>query len=170
MATVEENEDSIVVTVDEPDFIVISDIGDSLEVNDVPDEINNIVDAPIVSITQINGIGQLTSKQAFVDIPRGSVVAVENEKYILADHTIITTVNAVVGIATQDTLAGNLCEVAQIGKVQYNSWSWTQDLPLFVSTAGEMTQTPPTTGYSLIVGVAVTPTEINFEIKTPVVL
>lgn len=170
MATVEENEDSIIVTVDEPDEVIISDIGDSLDVSDAPDHLQNINDAPVVSVTQYTGIGQLTSKPAGEEITQGKVVACIGGEFFHADNTNLAMTNAIVGVAMATYPLGGTAQVLQIGKVENIGWTWTPDLPLFLSTDGDMTQTPPITGFSIIIGTAITATEINFEIKTPVVM
>jgi hypothetical protein len=170
--TVTETDDGVTVESSETDDIVITDLGDgeSIEVSDSVDEVQNINDAPNVSITNIDGIGQLTSKPAGEDLGQGKIVAVSGNTFVLADNDVIAHVNAIVGITLSATLTGNTAQVLQIGKVTNNTWSWTPDQPLFVGSNGDMTQTPPATGFVQVVGVAVTATEINFEIKTPVVL
>lgn len=44
--------------------------------------------------------------------------------------------------------------VTTFGQVTVGSWRWTVGLPVFLSTGGMMTQTPPPNGYSVVVGVA----------------
>ena len=50
------------------------------------------------------------------------------------------------------------------------SWAWTPNQPIFVGMGGVPTQTAPSTGFHAPIGVAVSPTAMVVQIKTPVVL
>lgn len=167
--SVTDTPDGIVVVKDSLDAYLINDSVDSVKVNDSV-EPYKIYDVQKVNNITINGVGILTSKTAGEIISAGKVVSVSNNTLIKADNTVLSTVNSVIGITTISANQGDVITAFQVGKIINLSWSWTPDLPLFVSTNGDMTQTVPTTGYSMIVGIAISATEINFEIKTPVVL
>lgn len=74
----------------------------------------------------------------------------------------------VLGLTTGSVVLGALGEVQITGTYQEPSWAWTVGLPVFVSIDGVLTQTPPTSGQTLIVGWAATPTKIVIDKQTPI--
>jgi hypothetical protein len=89
---------------------------------------------------------------------------------IYAGKDSLTDSDIVLGLTLEAADAGAPARVLVSGPVTESSWSWTPDLPIFLSSAGLMTQTPIAEGFSLIVGKAVSATEIYFGIKMPIIL
>ncbi|MDN6885278.1 hypothetical protein QMO14_16860 [Variovorax sp. CAN2819] len=89
---------------------------------------------------------------------------------IYADHTVVADANVVLGITRGAAAAGALAQIQFGGLMTEPSWAWTPDQPVFVGLAGVLTQTPPTSGFSLIVGIATLPTQILIGAKAPIVL
>ncbi len=89
---------------------------------------------------------------------------------VYADQNTVPDAVCVLGISKGAASAGAEVQVQLMGTMDEPSWSWTPDQPLFVGPAGTLTQTPPATGYRLIVGVALTATKINIGLKMPIIL
>lgn len=89
---------------------------------------------------------------------------------VYADKDSAPDDNMILGITTKAVGAGVSVPVQTMGLMEESSWSWTPDLPIFLSNAGLMTQVAPSTGFIIIVGKAVSATEIYIGIKMPIVL
>lgn len=63
---------------------------------------------------------------------------------------------SVYGITINAGNIGDPIDVVLSGEIQEASWSWTQNLPIYLSTSGQLTQTAPTTGAVVELGIAVT--------------
>jgi hypothetical protein len=78
------------------------------------------------------------------------------------------------GLTTAAASEGALVPVQSEGRVTEAGWSWTPDMPVFLGQGGQLTQVPPTPvgspqpRFILIVGVAVSPTQVNLDFKTPI--
>jgi hypothetical protein len=97
-----------------------------------------------------------------------AIVVINNLAYH-ADQSNPAHLSLVRGITVQSAIAGDNVIVQIGGPVQEPSWSWTPNLPIFVGINGQLTQTPPTTGWLLEIGVADTTTKIIVEPKIPFV-
>lgn len=91
-------------------------------------------------------------------------------KLIYADSSISGHANKVMGMITNATTLDELVNVYTTGTITEMSWSWNIDEPLYLSTNGQLTQTPPTTGFLLIVGFPVTSTKIFIDLVSPIIL
>lgn len=65
------------------------------------------------------------------------------------------------GLTMTSATSGTNVEVQKSGEFTNNTWAWDNTKLIWLSTSGELTQTPPTTGYSLIIGKPITATKIN---------
>ena len=74
------------------------------------------------------------------------------------------------GITTGAAAAGDAINVQASGEMTEVSWNWTPGLPVFLGTNGLLTQTPPVSGFQLVLGVAISPTKLAINIKQPIVL
>ena len=89
---------------------------------------------------------------------------------IYADCETLADASLVLGITQGAAIDGAPVLVQTMGLMTEPSWSWTPDLPVFVGSAGVLTQTPPPTGYRLIVGIATRADQIHIGLKMPIVL
>ena len=78
--------------------------------------------------------------------------------------------NEFLGITTGASLQGDEATVRPYGIMDEPSWNWDVTIPIFLGVNGVLTQTPPTSGFLLIVAKALLPTEIFIDPKTPIVL
>lgn len=76
-----------------------------------------------------------------------------------------TDVPAIVGVAYTSATNGNAITVMKQGQLTEALWSWTPGLPIYCGlTGGAFTQTAPTTGAVVVVGVALSATTIDVDI------
>lgn len=87
-----------------------------------------------------------------------------------ADSATVAQANSVVGLSTGAASAGAPVTVQYAGPLVEPSWNWTPNLPVFCGLLGALTQTAPTAGFSLVVGIAMDATSILVGVKQPTVL
>lgn len=82
----------------------------------------------------------------------------------------LASANNILGMTLNAAADGDTLTVIQSGKVTEPSWTFTPDTHLFCGVDGTLTQTQPATGFSLVVGIALSPTELLLGIKQPIVI
>lgn len=87
-----------------------------------------------------------------------------------AHHNDVAGASSILGITLHAAEAEAPINVAASGEIFEPSWAWVVDAPIFVGVAGVLTQTPPPTGFLLVVGVATSPTSMLVSIKQPIIL
>lgn len=87
-----------------------------------------------------------------------------------ADSTDLTHVDRVLGMTSGAASLGGSVGIQILGEIIEVSWSWTLNQPIFLSTSGQLTQTAPTTGFSLVVGFPITSTSMVLSIQRAVIL
>jgi len=131
-----------------------------------------------ITVTQVQASGPSKSieiKAGGLGIgPRGlpgnslSVVAAE----VLGGHRVVTiqglhatpaTANEIAGITTGASGIGATADVVTQGLLTEGSWTWTPGAPIFVGSAGILTQSPSTVGPMRRVAWAISPTQINVD-------
>jgi hypothetical protein len=91
-------------------------------------------------------------------------------KAVYADNTTMTHVSKVLGMTVGSAVLDAAIDILRWGELEEPSWSWTLDLPIFLSTSGLLTQTPPTTGFSQIIGFPVSATKAYISLREPIIL
>jgi hypothetical protein len=89
---------------------------------------------------------------------------------IYADASTPSLASSVLGITTGATEIGGAMAVQCDGEMVEPSWTWEQNKPIFCGPNGVLTQTAPTSGFSLVVGIATSPTSIVVSVKQPILL
>lgn len=84
-----------------------------------------------------------------------------------ADSSTTADAACVLGLSTAAALNGAPVDIQYSGEITEPSWSWTPSLPVFCGLNGLPTQTPPTLGFQLVIGVATSATSIFMAIKQP---
>jgi len=97
-------------------------------------------------------------------------VILEDEKVYYADCTTLSHAKRILGITTGAAMVGVLANVQVSGELTEPSWSWTLDVPVWLSTTGLLSQTPPLSGFSLTVGFPVSATKLLVRISEPIFL
>lgn len=79
------------------------------------------------------------------------------------------TTDGVVGITSKAAELGAKAQITMFGPLTEPTWSWSPG-PIFLGVNGILTQTPPTNGVGLILGYALTPTQMIVRIEDEVLL
>lgn len=85
-----------------------------------------------------------------------------------ADSADSGTAGKAIGITAASAVAGATIAIQVIGELN-GFFGLTPDLPVYLSTSGTLTQTPPLSGYIQKMGVAINPTTLLINIAEPIV-
>lgn len=85
-----------------------------------------------------------------------------------ADSSTPAHANSVLGITTGAASAGAPVFVQLSGLMTEPTWNWLPEQPVFCGLLGALTQSQPTSGFSLVVGVATSPTSLAVGVKQPI--
>lgn len=114
--------------------------------------------------------GNATQVVAGVTISANTAIALVNGQAVPAQSSEATQAGNVVGISQNGGPAGTLIDIQQLGEMSLSSWNWVLGNPIFVGPNGPLTQTPPTAGFSQIVGVPISATSISIGLQAPVLI
>jgi hypothetical protein len=121
--------------------------------------------------------GETGDSTNFVVYPAGQilsghrmVVLDSDGKAIYADRTIPEHANKVFGMTIGAAMQDADANIQIMGELTEPSWAWTLDIPIWLSVNGLLTQTIPTSGFSLIIGFPITATKIFIDIHEPIFL
>lgn len=89
---------------------------------------------------------------------------------IYADGGSVGTAFSVLGISMNAAASGDPVNVQFMGEMIEPSWNWEVSRPIFCGVDGVLTQTQPSEGFSLVIGVAISPTKIIVGVKSPIIL
>lgn len=99
-----------------------------------------------------------------------AVVLDASENAIYADHTNLAHADKVIGITTGAVTAGDAASIQTEAEITEPSWSWTLDQPIFLGATGLLTQTPPSSGFLLVMGFPISATKMFLAIGEPTIL
>jgi hypothetical protein len=74
---------------------------------------------------------------------------------------------AILGLSVSAGQSGAQISVQRSGTVTDSGWSWAYGR-VYLGASGQLTQTPPTSGFSVLIGFAATATSINLSINDPI--
>lgn len=119
-----------------------------------------------------SGSGDEITRTAAEPISGHTVVATSGASGLLvpADSADTDLAPAVLGISISAVEAGGAVKVRVQGELEESGWSWTPGHFIFCGIDGVLTQTPPSSGFLLVVGWAMTPTRIFVRLMQPVYL
>lgn len=148
--------------------------GTSITINPTVNTIT--VNSPIPRITSIIAteiipIGNFITYRAGIALGGNRVVRTGFDgSVVYASSAILSDANSIIGI-TVGAANQNQDVIIQIfGELIEPSWNWVSDQSIFLGLNGLLTQTPPNTGFCIMIGTAVNPTKINVSIKQPIIL
>lgn len=87
-----------------------------------------------------------------------------------ASSSVVSQALKILGITSGAVSSGGYADVISAGLITEPSWNWTPGSALFLGLNGALTQTAPTAGFILQMGVAISATSINLDIKQPIIL
>lgn len=85
------------------------------------------------------------------------------------DYRDAAHIDLVLGLTLSAADAGQPLNVQRGGTIEDSAWSWTPGR-VYLGAAGMLTQTPPSDGYSVLIGAATAATRINLNIQDPIEL
>lgn len=95
-----------------------------------------------------------------------AIVLNSTQQAIYADNQTSAHAARVLGITTGAAAIGSNATIQTFGLTE-SSWNWSIG-PIFLATDGTLTQTPPTTGFLLVIASAIAPTKIFINIQSPI--
>lgn len=100
---------------------------------------------------------------------RAIVLETDGLAYYL-DHTKAAHAHTFIGVTTGAVSSGGVVQLARAGtRVSDSGWNFVSG-PVFAINPGIVTQTPPTSGFNLIIGGAISTDEIFIKPENPVFL
>ncbi len=105
------------------------------------------------------------------DITQHTVVrsSTVSGQVLVADSSDNSICKYVMGIAATGSVSASPIDIISSGIHTDSAWSWLPG-PIYFDSSGALTQTPPVTGFVLMVGKAISATEINVDVETPIIL
>lgn len=130
----------------------------------VPTPINFVVDKGNVTYNITSPTTQITAAE---NLGGHRVVTVEG--YYASKDTASDKFK-VLGITTGAVSIGATATVTTYGEITDSAWAWTVGSPIFLNTNGTLTQTPITSGFSLIIGKPMSATSMFVDISQLITL
>ena len=122
-------------------------------------------------IQGVAGSGQNTiTKTAAVSVGGHRAVIVDsNGKVDYADSSTPAHADIVLGVTTGAAAQDADATVQTFGELVEASFNWTMGTAVYVSTNGQLTQTPPATGFKRAIGFPTAATKLFVDLGTPVI-
>ena len=114
--------------------------------------------------------GGVLSAVAAQTISANTAVALVNGQLVPAQSGTAVQAGNVLGIALNGGQAGATIAIQQSGEMSLSGWNWTLGQPIFVGLNGPLTQTPPTAGFSQVIGIPLSATSISIWLQPPILL
>lgn len=78
-------------------------------------------------------------------------------------------IDLLLGITLTAAQAGEPVNVQRLGAIEDSGWNWVPGR-VFLGANGALTQTPPTSGFDVLIGSATSPTRIELNLQDPISL
>lgn len=93
-------------------------------------------------------------------------------KAYYASNTILSDSVRALGITLNAAAVDDNVSIQSFGEVIETSWSWTMGSPIYLSSNGQLTQTPPVSPalFQRIIGFPLTTTSLFFSFREPIIL
>ena len=98
------------------------------------------------------------------------VVLNASAEAVYASNAVPEHLHKVLGLTTGAVILGAAATVQTGGEMTEPTWAWTLDAPIFLGENGLLTQTPPDSGFMLVVAFPVTETKIFIKLREPLAL
>jgi len=87
-----------------------------------------------------------------------------------ATSSALPDANLVLGVTRSAAASGAPVQVQTGGLMENPGWAWVADQPIFCGIGGALTQSAPAAGFRLVLGIALSATQIHIGLRTPIVL
>ena len=98
------------------------------------------------------------------------VVLNASAEAMYASNAVPEHLHKVLGLTTGAVILGAEATVQTGGEMTEPTWAWALDAPIFLGANGLLTQTPPVSGFLLVVAFPVTATKIFIKLREPLAL
>jgi hypothetical protein len=113
----------------------------------------------------------VTTATASINLSALRVVILDNAgQFAYADSSTPSHAYRVAGILPYAVPQDAEGVAYRLGEITDAVWNWTRGSPIFLGTNGQLTQTPPTTGFLLVLAQPISPTVINLVQPVPILL
>ena len=130
---------------------------------------------------QTDYIGQLNNMDDEISVSSGNItriagedisanMGVRSDGFYADSSDNLDLSSPCIGISIAAVSSSQSISIKITGIMTEQSWNWASSLPVYISTNGGLTQTPPLTGYVQQLGVALSATELLIEIEQPIQL
>lgn len=147
-----------------------NNINVSTNTNTYSVSLNQVGPQGATGATGASGVSSITKLAAVALSGHRVVYADSTGKVNYADSSTLTHANIVLGITNNAGIANDPITVFVSGEIVEPSWTWVPSAPVFLGLLGNLTQSVPTTGFILIVGIAINATTLSVGIKQPIKL
>jgi len=117
-----------------------------------------------------SGVNTITRPAATALGGHRVVIINASGKAAYADKSQPTHVYAILGVTTGAAEQDADVEVQTFGEMQEPSFNWTLNQEIFLGANGQMTQTPPSSGFQRVIGFPLATDTLFIDLNTPVVL
>lgn len=124
----------------------------------------------VAAVESTTTSGTLTGDAAVALSALRVVTTDANADLIYADSSDVTQLAKTVALTLQAFTEGEAAVAVLSSVVIDQGWNWDLELPIFIGTAGLLTQTAPTTGYLRQVATPISATSLYFEPQEAVLL
>ena len=113
----------------------------------------------------------VTTATASINLSALRAVILDNAgQFAYADSGTPSHAYRVAGILPYAISQGTEGAAYRLGEISDAVWNWTRGSPIYLGANGQLTQTPPTTGFLLVLAQPVSPTVINLQLPSPIFL
>jgi hypothetical protein len=135
----------------------------------------------VTTVVRINGLAPvqdvMASQRFVVRLVAGHtlsghriVTTNDDGALVYADHDDMSQLNRPVWLVENAWSTGDLATAVAQGPAFETSWSWTPGLAVFIGSEGQLTQTPPSTGWLRKIASVAEVQGIWFDPQPPIVL
>lgn len=86
------------------------------------------------------------------------------------DSSDTADADTAIGITSAAASLGATVTIRAFGEMSDNSWDWEMGKPVYFTSTGALTQTPPATGFAQIIAVPASATKINITLRNAIQL
>lgn len=130
---------------------------------------NHNKDIDVMSFGTINinisGGGVTETAETLQNVATYKLLASINGKVELADKDNPIHAFNIIGMSVSSGSEGSIILVQTGGTILNGNWTWNENMPLWLGNNGDITQTPPETGFLMQIGIALSPSKILLEIQ-----
>jgi hypothetical protein len=149
----------IIIDADAPSIVVTEDKWSVL----------NVIDVGATGAQGVAG-GSTIVKTAFDNVAGLHAVYVTPDGSVSHASPATVFTSNVIGITKGSALPNDAVLVQPSGEIQDPVWNWVAGTPIYLGLSGNLTQSLPTTGFHVEIGVADSATSIIIRIQPPIYL